>query len=183
MRFSDLDRRMRVFETAYDHLVFPGLFMVARLDGRSFTRLTSERHQFEHPFDERFRDLMLATAEHLMICGFRVLFVHTQSDEISLLFHPKEAAFGRKLRKFNSVLAGGGRASERIERALLLGIGGRRNRAGRSRRSSRPVIGRRQERIALLIRHQLQRPSRVAEAGHRPLVAAARAGGPESGVG
>ena len=31
--------------------VLPGVYMVARLDGRSFTRLTKEAHQFEAPFD------------------------------------------------------------------------------------------------------------------------------------
>ena len=38
MKFDDLDERMRIFETAHDHRVLPGVFMVARLDGRGFTR-------------------------------------------------------------------------------------------------------------------------------------------------
>ena len=80
--------------------------MVARLDGRSFTRLTKEVHKFEAPFDERFRDLMVDTAEHLMTCGFRVVYAYTESDEISLLFDKEEHSFGRKVRKLNSVLAG-----------------------------------------------------------------------------
>ncbi len=33
MRFDDLDSRMRVFETADDHCVLPGIHMVVRLDG------------------------------------------------------------------------------------------------------------------------------------------------------
>ena len=107
MKFDDLDRMMRVYETAHDHCVMPGLFMVARLDGRSFTRLTKEVHAFEAPFDERFRELMLGTVEHLMgETGFRFLYGYTESDEISLLFDPAENGFGRKLRKLNSVLAG-----------------------------------------------------------------------------
>ncbi len=106
MKFDDLDRQMRRFETAHDHCVLPGLHIVARLDGRGFTRLTKEVHQFEAPFDERFRDHMVATVEHLMTCGFRVLYGYTQSDEISLLFHRDEDGFNRKLRKLNSVLAG-----------------------------------------------------------------------------
>ena len=78
---------MRVFETALDLCVLPGIYMVARLDGRSFTRLTKEVHQFEAPFDIRFRDMMLATAEHLMTaCGFSFVYGYTQNDEISLLF-------------------------------------------------------------------------------------------------
>jgi tRNA(His) guanylyltransferase len=107
MKFDDLDAKMRVYETAHDHCVLPGLYMVARLDGRGFTRLTKEVHKFEAPFDERFRDHMLATTEHLMAeCGFNVLFGYTESDEISLLFNPSENGFQRKLRKLNSILAG-----------------------------------------------------------------------------
>ncbi len=63
MKFDELDQRMRIFETAADYCVLPGVFMVARLDGRSFTRLTREICQFEAPFDERFRDLMVESAE------------------------------------------------------------------------------------------------------------------------
>jgi tRNA(His) 5'-end guanylyltransferase len=117
MKFDELDNRMRVFETAHDHCVLPGIFMVARLDGRGFTRLTKEVCDFEAPFDERFRDLMLETVEHLMGCGLRFLYGYTESDEISLLFDPEENSFGRKLRKLNSVLAG--EASAKF--SLLLG--------------------------------------------------------------
>ncbi len=106
MKFDELDARMRVFETAHDLCVLPGLYMVARLDGRGFTRLTKEAHPFDRPYDPRFRDHLIATTERLMGCGFEVLYGYTQSDEISLLLHPEEDAFGRKLRKYNSVLAG-----------------------------------------------------------------------------
>jgi tRNA(His) guanylyltransferase len=106
MKFNDLDARLRVFETAHDHCALPGLYLVARLDGRGFTRLTKEVHPFEAPFDERFRDMMVATVAHLMHCGFRVSYGFTQSDEISLLLDPADDAFGRKLRKLISVLAG-----------------------------------------------------------------------------
>jgi len=106
MQFEALDRVMRVFEVAHDHCVLPGLWMVARLDGRSFTRLVREVHSFEAPFDARFRDMMVATTRHLMTCGFNVVYGCTHSDEISLLFHPAEDSFGRKLRKLISVLAG-----------------------------------------------------------------------------
>ncbi len=106
MDFDELDQQMRVFETAHDHCVLPGLFMVARLDGRSFTRLTKETHGFEAPFDERMRDHMVGTTQHLMQCGFSITYGYTQSDEISLLFQRDERAFGRKLRKYDSILAG-----------------------------------------------------------------------------
>src|SRR5450432_2800533 len=107
MKFDDLDAKMRVYETSHDHCVLPGLYMVARLDGRSFTRLTKDVHQFEAPFDVRFRDMMLDTTEHLMAsCGFNVVYGYTQSDEISLLFALEENSFQRKLRKLHSILSG-----------------------------------------------------------------------------
>lgn len=105
MKFDELDAQMRVFETAHDYCVLPGMYIVARLDGRSFTRLTKDIHQFEAPFDSRFRDLMLDTAEALLT-EFSATYAYTQSDEISLLFPLACNLFNRKLRKLNSVLAG-----------------------------------------------------------------------------
>jgi tRNA(His) guanylyltransferase len=106
MKFNELDKKMRIFETTSDQYVLPGIYIVARLDGRSFTHLTRDVHHFEAPFDARFRDPMVATTEHLMQCGFHVIYGYTQSDEISLLFHRDEDLFGRKLRKYVSLLAG-----------------------------------------------------------------------------
>ncbi len=107
MKFDELDAKMRVFETAHDHQVLPGLYMVARVEGRSFSRLTKERHDVEAPFDERFRDMMIETTRHLMEgTGMRMVYGYTESDEISVLLHPADTSFGRKLRKLNSVLAG-----------------------------------------------------------------------------
>lgn len=106
MKFDELDLTMRVFETANDRSVLPGMFMVARIDGRNFTRLTKEIHKFEAPYDVRFRELMIETTAHLMNCGFKTIYGYTQSDEISLLFHPAITTFDRKVRKYNSILAG-----------------------------------------------------------------------------
>lgn len=117
MKFDELDVRMRVYETAHDHCVLPGIYMVARIDGRNFTRLTKELIRFEAPFDVRFRDMMIATTAHLMSCGFKTIYGYTESDEISLLFHPDITTYDRKVRKYNSILAG--EASAKF--ALLLG--------------------------------------------------------------
>jgi len=106
MKFDDLDIKMRVYETSHDRCILPEMYIVARIDGRGFTRLTKEVHQFEAPFDEKFRDLMVETVKHLMNCGFNVIYGYTESDEISLLFHPNENLFGRKTRKYISILAG-----------------------------------------------------------------------------
>jgi tRNA(His) 5'-end guanylyltransferase len=117
MKFDDLDKKMRVYETAQDRIVPPEIYLVARIDGRCFTRLTKEVHNFESPFDAKFRDYMVETTKHLLNCGFRVIYGYTESDEISLLFHKDEDSFGRKTRKFNSILAG--EASAKF--SLLLG--------------------------------------------------------------
>lgn len=106
MKFDQLDEQMRVYEKSMDQYIVPELWMVARIDGRSFTRLTKEICKFEAPFDVRFRDAMMATVRQLMDCGFRVLYGFTESDEISLLFAFDENTFGRKVRKYNSILAG-----------------------------------------------------------------------------
>jgi tRNA(His) guanylyltransferase len=106
MKFDELDDKMRVYETSQDRCILPDMYIVARIDGRSFTRLTKEVHQFNAPFDERFRDLMVETVKHLMSCGFNVIYGFTESDEISLLFDYNESAFSRKTRKFLSILAG-----------------------------------------------------------------------------
>ena len=111
MEFEDLDKKMRVYEQSLDQVMLPEIYLVARLDGRGFTRLTKEVCKFEAPFDERFRNLMENTVKALMDCGFNVVYGYTQSDEISLLFHPEENSFGRKVRKYNSVLAGVASAS------------------------------------------------------------------------
>lgn len=117
MRFEELDARLRTFETNDDHCVLPGLHIVVRLDGRSFTRQTREVWRLDAPFDVRFRDHMLDTVEHLMtVCGFGVVYGYTQSDEISLLLRRDDATFGRKTRKLLSILAG--EASARFTLAM-----------------------------------------------------------------
>ena len=104
MRFDDLDKKMRVYETAHDFCVSPNIFM---------WHVRSRFYTFDEgclsiwsPFWSAFRDLMVATTTHLMTCGFRVIYGYTQSDEISLLLHRDTEVFNRKLRKYDSILAG-----------------------------------------------------------------------------
>ena len=104
MRFDDLDKIMRTYEESLDQYIEPNKYIIARLDGRSFTKLTKETCEFKKPFDERFRNLMVGTVMHLMKnCGFNIVKGFTESDEISLLFHPSEDTFSRKVRKINSL--------------------------------------------------------------------------------
>ncbi len=107
MKFEELEARLRIFETTHDQCVLPGINIVARLDGRGFTHLTRDVHHFKTPYDLHFRDMMVATMKYLVAeSGFQIIYGYTQSDEISLLLHPAETLFGRKLRKYNSILAG-----------------------------------------------------------------------------
>ncbi len=106
MQLRELNTRMRAFEASADMCVPTGVHMVARLDGRGFTKLTRDVLQFDEPYHEQFRDHMVATTDALMRNGLHVVYAYTQGDEISLLFHRDETGFGRRLRKYNSVLAG-----------------------------------------------------------------------------
>lgn len=106
MRFEELDQKLRQYETHDDYHILPEMFVIVRLDGRGFTKKTKEIWQLECPFDERFNQAMSDTTKHLMNCGFNVIYGYTQSDEISLLFHPDENTFQRKTRKIISILAG-----------------------------------------------------------------------------
>ena len=106
MKFDLLDKMMREYEKSSDEYPPEGGFLIVRLDGRGFTRHTKETDNYEIPFDIRFHNHMLSTAEHLMNCGFNFVYGYTQSDEISLLFSPDDTAYGHKLRKLISVTAG-----------------------------------------------------------------------------
>ena len=122
MNFDELDKKMRIYEQSIDQCILPDMYLVARLDGRSFSRLTKEVCNFEAPFDERFRDMMVNTVKQLMDCGFRIVYGFTESDEISLLFHREEATFGRKVRKFNSILAGQASAAFSLQLGQIIAM-------------------------------------------------------------
>lgn len=119
MNFDELDKKMRIYEQSLDQVLVPDMYMVARLDGRGFTKLTKEVCKFEAPFDERFRDMMVNTTKALMDCGFRIVYAFTESDEISLLFDKSEDTFGRKVRKYNSTLAAEASAAFSLELGMV----------------------------------------------------------------
>lgn len=106
MDFDILDKQMRRFEQSLDRTMLEGIYLVARLDGHGFTRLTKKEWDLEKPFDIKFRDAMIETTRHLMRCGFRMIYGYTQSDEISMLFHLVDDTFNRKERKLLSILSG-----------------------------------------------------------------------------
>ncbi len=106
MMFDDLDKKMRAFEKSVDQFHSDGAYLIARLDGRGFTKLTKETLNLERPFDDRFHAAMEKTCEHLMSTGIAVRLCYTQSDEISLLLDRDRPSYNLKSRKLLSVLAG-----------------------------------------------------------------------------
>ncbi|MBQ9681866.1 MAG: guanylyltransferase [Neisseriaceae bacterium] len=106
MKFDDFDAQMRIYEQSIDQFILPDLYLVARLKGRSFTKLTKEICQFERPFDLKFHHLMTNTTSALMEVGFNIIYGYTENDEIFLLFHPEDRTFNLKVQKINSILAG-----------------------------------------------------------------------------
>ena len=101
-----LEELMKSFENK--DTIDPQKPFVIRLDGRTFSKYT--RKNCVKPFDTRldvtFRELTIALCKE-----FRPQFAYTQSDEISLIFLPKEnpesqPPFGGKMQKLASVTAG-----------------------------------------------------------------------------
>lgn len=105
MKFDEFDKKMRKFEQSLDQVIPADSFMVARLDGKGFTKLTKKDMILDKPFDIRFRDAVINTIKYLMNGYFQISYAYNESDEISLLFQTHADKFGRKVRKYNSILA------------------------------------------------------------------------------
>lgn len=103
MKPDALDSLMRQGEAYHSLRVPPSAYIVVRVDGRSFTRLTGQH--YAHPFDERFHAAMVCAAQALFI-DMGGLFACTHSDEISVLLPREWDAFSREVEKTASVAAG-----------------------------------------------------------------------------
>jgi len=103
MKSSSFETQMRALEYFHDLRLLPGVWTIVRVDGRTFSSFTETR--FEKPYDERFRNLMVATAQ-AMLEELHGLYAYTQSDEISLLFAPEWDLFARSVEKIVSISAG-----------------------------------------------------------------------------
>lgn len=105
MKFDTFDKKMRKYEQSIDQTINQDSYMLARLDGKGFTKLTKEILQLKRPFDVKFRDCIIKTICYLMESDFEISYAYTESDEISLLFKKNTKLFNRKVRKYNSILA------------------------------------------------------------------------------
>jgi tRNA(His) 5'-end guanylyltransferase len=103
MKAEVLDARMRALEW-FHALRFPeGSWVILRLDGRGFSRLTEAR--FEKPFDAAFHAHMVEAATAVLV-DLGGLYAYTESDEISVLLPRGWSLFGRELEKTITVSAG-----------------------------------------------------------------------------
>jgi tRNA(His) 5'-end guanylyltransferase len=102
MKIDELEDRMRALERFHSLRLMNGVYPIIRVDGRSFSRLTET--QFEKPFDARFHDAMVRTAEALLK-ETRAIYAYTESDEISLVCPKEWDLFDRELEKIVSITA------------------------------------------------------------------------------
>jgi len=102
MDSTELEQAMRDLEYFHHLRCLPGAWIVLRLDGRSFSKLTAS--QFDKPFDIRFRDVMYQTCKALLE-ELQGIYGYTESDEISLLFRRDWNLFDREVEKLVSISA------------------------------------------------------------------------------
>lgn len=115
LTFQELEQQMRSVENAREGEIPAEAFIIARLDGRGFSKLT--KAHFEKPFDERFHRLMVETMRYIMEKEPEITLAYNQSDEISVLMMPGCSPFNRKARKLLSLLP----AAAAAKFSLLLG--------------------------------------------------------------
>lgn len=104
MKIND---RMKMYESQETSrkFVFSGVPVIARLDGRGFSKFTKSMNR---PFDLDFTKLMQNTAAYLLKeCSAEIAY--TQSDEITLVFYKNyvesDIFFAGKIQKMVSVLS------------------------------------------------------------------------------
>jgi tRNA(His) guanylyltransferase len=100
---DEFEARQRAREYFHTLTVLPGAWIVIRVDGRGFSRLTER--SFDKPFDPGFSEIMVATAEALLT-EFGARYAYTESDEISVLLDRDFNLFGRSVEKLVSLSAG-----------------------------------------------------------------------------
>lgn len=97
------EKKMRRGEMYHNMRVLDGSFIVIRLDGRGFSKLT-KKMGFRKPFDLGFARLM-AEAMEATAREMGALYAYTESDEISILLPRHADFFDREVEKLVSLSA------------------------------------------------------------------------------
>lgn len=123
MKFESLSDKCNYYRSLADDSLLPGTYMLAMLDGRSFSKMVKKR--FKLPFDDDFIRIMNKTAQTLAekVQGVKIGFV--QSDEISLLLTDfdqpgMDSFFGYRKCKLLSILASIATGVFNKERILMM---------------------------------------------------------------
>jgi tRNA(His) 5'-end guanylyltransferase len=103
MNADAFEAKLRKGETFHGLRVLDGAWIIVRMDGRSFSKMTVAA-KFEKPFDSTFHKYMLTSCKHLMK-DFHPIFIYTESDEISMLLPRDFNMFDREVEKIVSVSA------------------------------------------------------------------------------
>ena len=121
---QSLGDRIKSYEKRYTGDQFlPGVPVVARLDGKRFSKFTKHMNK---PWDPKFTEAMIATTMQL-VEKTHARIGYTQSDEISLVFlaenQKSELWLGGRVQKMTSILASMGTAffNERLGRTSSAG--------------------------------------------------------------
>ncbi len=93
---------MRKFEIYNNLKVKPNCYLIARLDGKGFSKLTQEMG-LKKPFDYNFKVAIVKAVKKLMF-ETGAIIGYAESDEISILFDKTSSFFDRRIEKINSVL-------------------------------------------------------------------------------
>ena len=106
MKHEDFGDRMKAYEKEYTEAYVPiNKILCVRIDGKGFSKFTKG---FKKPFDDRLGETMKKTMMAL-VKETHASLGYTSSDEITLIYTPKEKAseyiFGGKVSKINSILA------------------------------------------------------------------------------
>ena len=104
---TTLKDKCREYQKRRDYHVDTDKFIIAHIDGRSFSKMI--KNKFQKPFDVNFIDMMNKTAQYLcqMVQGTHLAYV--QSDEITLIIkkntEDSDVFFGGRLCKMQSIIA------------------------------------------------------------------------------
>jgi tRNA(His) 5'-end guanylyltransferase len=103
--FEILGDKHKKYEAATETFLMPGLPIVARLDGRGFSKFT---RGLQRPFDQQFVECMSEVTKQL-VKEFHADVGYTQSDEITIAFSNQdldnESLFSGRVQKLVSIFA------------------------------------------------------------------------------